>query len=150
MINDNLNGTFYVSRAVWPHMVESGGGAIVNMSSLAAQRGFSPKMKEQFGTTAPSYYVAKAGIDALTRYMAGVGGDKNIRVNCIAPTLTNSKMSQNILKSKLMAEGIAKSHPMKRVGKPEDVANAVVFLASSLSDYINGETLHVNGGMYMS
>ena len=81
VINDNLNGTFYVSRAVWPHMVESGGGAIVNMSSLAAQRGFSPKMKEQFGTTAPSYYVAKAGIDALTRYMAGVGGDKNIRVN---------------------------------------------------------------------
>ena len=61
------------------------GGSIVNMSSLAAQRGFSPKMKEVFGTTAPSYYVAKAGIDALTRYMAGVGGDKNIRVNCISP-----------------------------------------------------------------
>ena len=65
VINDNLNGTFFVSRAVWPYMVNSGGGAIVNMSSLAAQRGFSPKMKEEFGTTAPSYYVAKAGIDAL-------------------------------------------------------------------------------------
>ncbi|MBD33338.1 MAG: hypothetical protein CL892_02725, partial [Dehalococcoidia bacterium] len=61
VINNNLNGTFFVSRAVWPIMEKSGGGAIVNMSSLAAQRGFSPKMKEVFGTTAPSYYVAKAG-----------------------------------------------------------------------------------------
>ena len=74
VINDNLNGTFYVSRAVWPHLIASGGGAIVNMSSLAAQRGFSPKMIDEFGATAPAYYAAKAGIDALTRYMAGVGG----------------------------------------------------------------------------
>ena len=55
VINVNLNGTFYVSRAVWPHLIAAGGGAVVNMSSLAAQRGFSPKMHHEFGTTAPSY-----------------------------------------------------------------------------------------------
>ena len=60
VINDNLNGTFYVSRATWPHLIESGGGAVVNMSSLAAQRGFSPKMFDEFGATAPSYSAAKA------------------------------------------------------------------------------------------
>ena len=62
-----------MSQAVWPHLVNAGGGAVVNMSSLAAQRGFSPAIKKEFGTTSSSYYAAKAGVDALTRYMAGVG-----------------------------------------------------------------------------
>ncbi len=84
VVNVNLNGTFYVSRAVWPHLV-AGGGVVVNMSSLAAQRGFSPRMYDEFGTASSSYYAAKAGIDALTRYMAGVGGKHNIRVNCVRP-----------------------------------------------------------------
>ena len=71
VIHTNLTGTFYVSQAVWPHLVAAGGGAVVNMSSLAAQRGFSSRMQDEFGTTSASYYAAKAGVDALTRYMAG-------------------------------------------------------------------------------
>ena len=85
VINVNLTGTFRVSQAVWPHIVASGGGCVVNMSSLAAQRGFSPRMQKEFGTTSASYYAAKAGVDALTRYMAGIGGSDNIRVNCVRP-----------------------------------------------------------------
>ena len=77
-----MTGTF-LSQAVWPHLVKAGGGAVVNMSSLAAQRGFSPAIKKEFGTTSSSHYAAKAGVDALTRYMAGVGGESNIRVNCV-------------------------------------------------------------------
>ena len=80
VINVNLNGTFYMSKALWPYMVSAGGGVVVNMSSLAAQRGSSPKMVDQFGSTSSSYWAAKAGVDALTRYMAGVGGRSNIRV----------------------------------------------------------------------
>ena len=76
VISVNLTGTFYVSRAVWPHLMAAGGGTVVNMSSLAAQRGFSPRMFEEFGTASTSYYVAKAGVDALTRYMAGIGGEQ--------------------------------------------------------------------------
>ena len=85
VIHTNLTGTFFMSQAVWPHLVNAGGGAVVNMSSLAAQRGFSPAIKKEFGTTSSSYYAAKAGVDALTRYMAGVGGESNIRVNCVRP-----------------------------------------------------------------
>ena len=85
VINTNLTGTFFMSQMVWPHLVKGGGGAVVNMSSLAAQRGFSPAMKKEFGTTSSSYYAAKAGVDALTRYMAGIGGEDNIRVNCVRP-----------------------------------------------------------------
>ena len=85
VVNTNLTGTFYVSRAVWPHLVAAGGGTVVNMSSLAAQRGFSSRMQDEFGTTSASYYAAKAGVDALTRYMAGTGGRHNIRVNCVRP-----------------------------------------------------------------
>ena len=85
VVNTNLTGTFYVSRAVWPHLVAAGGGTVVHMSSLAAQRGFSSRMQDEFGTTSASYYAAKAGVDALTRYMAGTGGRHNIRVNCVRP-----------------------------------------------------------------
>ena len=85
VVHTNLTGTFYMSQTVWPHIVAAGGGAVVNMSSLAAQRGFSPGMKSEWGTTSASYYAAKAGVDALTRYMAGMGGYDNIRVNCVRP-----------------------------------------------------------------
>jgi hypothetical protein len=153
VINDNLNGTFFVSKAVWPIMEKSGGGAIVNMSSLAAQRGFSPKMKEVFGTTAPSYYVAKAGIDALTRYMAGVGGDKNIRVNCIRPgqimtpgatrgTLSDPDGGHHVFESMFDLTQI-----IPGPGYPRDVANLVLFLVSEESRFITSEIINIDGGV---
>jgi NAD(P)-dependent dehydrogenase (short-subunit alcohol dehydrogenase family) len=134
-------------------MVETGGGAIVNMSSLAAQRGFSPKMKEQFGTTAPSYYVAKAGIDALTRYMAGVGGDKNIRVNCIRPgqimtpgatrgTINDPDGGHHVFESMFDLTQI-----IPGPGYPRDVANLVLFLMSDESRFITSEIINIDGGV---
>ena len=153
VINVNLNGTFYVSRAVWPHLVTAGGGAVVNMSSLAAQRGFSPRMYNEFGATAPSYYAAKAGVDALTRYMAGVGGNHNIRVNCIRP---GQIMTPGATRGTLDDEDgghhvFEKMFDMAQIipgpGYPEDVANLVLFLVSEQSRFITGEIVNVDGGV---
>ena len=153
VINDNLNGTFYVSRAVWPHLIASGGGAIVNMSSLAAQRGFSPKMIDEFGATAPAYYAAKAGIDALTRYMAGVGGKHNIRVNCVRPgqiltpgatrgTINDADGGHHVFESMFDFAQI-----IPGPGYPIDVANVVLFLVSDESRFVTSEMINIDGGV---
>ena len=153
VINDNLNGTFYVSRAVWPHLIASGGGAIVNMSSLAAQRGFSPKMIDEFGATAPAYYAAKAGIDALPRYMAGVGGKHNIRVNCVRPgqiltpgatrgTIDDADGGHHVFESMFDFAQI-----IPGPGYPIDVANVVLFLVSDESRFVTSEMINIDGGV---
>ncbi len=153
VINVNLNGTFYVSRAVWPHLVEAGGGAVVNMSSLAAQRGFSPRMYDEFGTTAPSYYAAKAGVDALTRYMAGVGGNHNIRINCVRPgQIMTPGATRGTLKDPDGGHHVfEKMFDMTQIipgpGYPADVANLVLFLVSDESRFITGEIINVDGGV---
>ena len=153
IINNNLNGTFYVSRAVWPHMVKAGGGAIVNMSSLAAQRGFSPRMIDEFGATNPAYYAAKAGIDALTRYMAGVGGKSNIRVNCVRPgqiltpgatggTSDDADGGHHVFESMFDFAQI-----IPGPGYPIDVANLVLFLVSDESRFLTAEMINIDGGV---
>ena len=153
VINTNLTGTFYVSRAVWPHLVAAGGGAVVNMSSLAAQRGFSSRMQDEFGTTSASYYAAKAGVDALTRYMAGTGGRHNIRVNCVRPgqiltpgatrgTSKNPDGGHHVFEKMFDFAQIVQGP-----GLPEDVANLVLFLCSDESRFVNGEMINVDGGV---
>ena len=111
-------------------------GSIVLFSTVAVQKGF---------TNHAIISSAKGAIEGLTVSLAAEFAP-NIRVNCIAPTLTDSKMSKNILKSKLMAEGIAKSHPMKRIGKPEDVASMAKFLLVDESSFITGQIIGVDGG----
>ena len=153
VINVNLNGTFYVSRAAWPHIVAAGGGAVVNMSSLAAQRGASPKMHEMFGSTSASYWAAKAGVDALTRYMAGVGGAHNIRVNGIRPgqimtpgatrgTITDPDGGHHAFEKLFDLMQIVKGP-----GYPVDVANLVLFLVSDESRFITSEIINIDGGV---
>jgi NAD(P)-dependent dehydrogenase (short-subunit alcohol dehydrogenase family) len=153
VIRVNLTGTFLVSQAVWPHLVSSGGGAVVNMSSLAAQRGFSPPMLERFGATASSYYAAKAGVDALTRYMAGVGGKDNIRVNCVRPgqiltpgatrgTINDADGGHHVFEDMFNFAQIVPGP-----GLPQDVANLVLFLSSEDSRFISGEIINVDGGV---
>ena len=153
VIHTNLTGTFYVSQAVWPHIVAAGGGTVVNMSSLAAQRGFSPAMKKEFGTTSASYYAAKAGVDALTRYMAGIGGDSNIRVNCVRPgqiltpgatggTITDDDGGHHVFEKMFDFAQIVQGP-----GYPEDVANLVLFLSCSESRFISGEIINIDGGV---
>ena len=153
VVNTNLTGTFYVSRAVWPHLVAAGGGAVVNMSSLAAQRGFSSRMQDEFGTTSASYYAAKAGVDALTRYMAGTGGRHNIRVNCVRPgqiltpgatrgTSRDPDGGHHVFEKMFEFAQIVEGP-----GYPEDVANLVLFLSSDESRFVNGEIINVDGGV---
>ena len=152
VINVNLNGTFYMSQAVWPHLVATGGGAVVNMSSLAAQRGFSPAMVETYGATSASYYAAKAGIDALTRYMAGIGGKDNIRVNCVRPgqiltpgatrVTTGDDAVHHIFEKMFDFHQIVQGP-----GVPQDVANLVLFLASEEARFITAEIINIDGGV---
>lgn len=153
VINVNLNGTFYVSRAVWPHIVSAGGGAVVNMSSLAAQRGASPKMYDEFGSTSSSYWAAKAGVDALTRYMAGVGGRNNIRVNGIRPgqIMTPGATRGTINDPDGGHHAFEKLFDLMQIlpgpGYPVDVANLVLFLVSDESRFITGEIINIDGGV---
>ena len=153
VIHTNLTGTFYVSQAVWPHLVAAGGGAVVNMSSLAAQRGFSSRMQDEFGTTSASYYAAKAGVDALTRYMAGVGGRDNIRLPCVRPgqiltpgatggTSNDPDGGRHVFKKMFDFAQIVQGP-----GYPRDVANLVLFLSCEESRFISGEIINIDGGV---
>lgn len=153
VIDVNLTGTFYMSKAVWPHLVAAGGGAVVNMSSLAAQRGFSPAMADEYGATSSSYYAAKAGVDALTRYMAGVGGRNNIRVNCVRPgqILTPGATrgtSRDPDGGHHVFEKMFDFHQIiQGPGYPQDVANLVLFLVSDESRFLTAEIINVDGGV---
>ena len=111
-------------------------GSIVLFSTVAAQRGF---------TNHSIIASTKAAIEGLTVSLAAEFAP-NIKVNCIAPSITDSKMSQTILKNKLITEGIAKSHPMKRIGKPEDSASMAKFLLTEESSWITGQIFGVDGG----
>ena len=153
VIHTNLTGTFYVSQAVWPHLVAAGGGAVVNMSSLAAQRGFSPRMQDEFGTTSASYYAAKAGVDALTRYMAGVGGRDNIRVNCVrpgqilTPGATGGTSNDPDGGHHVFERMFDFAQIVQGPGYPRDVANLVLFLSCDESRFISGEIINIDGGV---
>ena len=153
VLDINLTGTFYMSRAAWPHLVASGGGAVVNMSSLSAQRGFSPHMHDEFGAVASSYFAAKAGVEALTRYMAGIGGKHNIRVNAVRPgqimTLSATRGTLHDpdgghhINEKMFNHAQIVPGP----GYVDDVANLVLFLSCDQSRFITGEIINVDGGV---
>ena len=111
-------------------------GSIVLFSTVAVKKGF---------TNHSIVSSAKGAIEGLTVSLAAELAP-NIRVNCIAPSLTDSKMSKSILKSKLISDGIAKSHPMKRIGRPEDAASMAKFLITDESPWITGQIIGVDGG----
>ena len=111
-------------------------GSIILFSTVAVKKGF---------TNHAIISSAKGAIEGLTVSLAAEFAP-NIRVNCIAPSLTNSKMSQSILKNKMMADGIAKSHPMKRIGQAADIASMAKFLLSDESPWITGQIIGVDGG----
>jgi NAD(P)-dependent dehydrogenase (short-subunit alcohol dehydrogenase family) len=147
VIGSNLTGTFLMSRAVWPHLLAAGGGSIVNMSSMAAMYMLSEPMLSSVERIPPAAYSAsKAGIEALTRYMASVGSSKNIRVNCVRPG--------QILTSRLEADDgnhryksvFDQVQLLKGVGDAYDVAHAVIFLASDEAKFITAEIMNIDGG----
>ena len=139
VIDINLTSTFLISKFAIKKMLKNKKGKIINITSVVGHTG-------NLGQT--NYTASKAGIVAMSKSLAMEYAKKNINVNCISPGFIKTAMTDKI--DEKFKEVIISKIPSARLGEPEDVANAVIFLASSNSDYINGETLHVNGGMYMA
>jgi len=139
ILDVSLRGTLHMSQAVLPVMTAQGSGAIVCISSVSAQRGGGI-------LGGPHYSAAKAGVLGLARAMAREFGPHGVRVNCIAPGLIETDINKDKISTERKAE-IAREIPLARLGGPDDVAGACVFLASDLAAYCTGVTLDVNGGM---
>ena len=139
VLDVSLRGTLLCSQAVIPVMERQGSGSIICISSVSAQRGGGI-------LGGPHYSAAKAGVLGLARAMARELGSVGIRVNCIAPGLIGTDIIKGKLTEDKKAE-IAETIPLGRLGRPNDVAGACVFLGSDLSAYCTGITLDVNGGM---
>ena len=139
VIDINLTSTFLLSKNVLKKMLKEKKGKIINITSVVGHTG---------NVGQANYSASKAGLVAMSKSLALEYGKKNININCVSPGFISTEMTnkidenyKEILKSKI---------PMDRFGDPKDVANTVLFLYSDLSDYITGETIHVNGGMYFS
>ena len=138
VIDINLTSTFLMSKFAVKKMLKNKTGKIINITSVVGHTG---------NVGQANYTASKAGIVAMSKSLAIEYAKKNINVNCISPGFISTAMTDAI--DEKFKEAIVSKIPANRLGKPEDIANAVLFLASSGSDYINGETLHVNGGMYL-
>lgn len=136
MIDVNLNGAYYCASEVLPMMIDAKSGSIINVSSMWGQVGASCEV---------AYSTAKAGLIGFTKALAKEVGPSGIRVNCIAPGMIDTDMNSNV--SEEATQEIIDETPMSRIGKPEDVAALMEFLASSKSSYITGQVIGVNGGL---
>ena len=139
VININLTSTFLMSKFAIKKMLKNKSGKIVNITSVVGHTG-------NLGQA--NYTASKAGIVAMSKSLAIEYAKKNINVNCISPGFIKTAMTDKI--DDKFKEVIISKIPSARLGEPEDIANAVLFLSSDQSSYINGETIHVNGGMYMA
>ena len=138
VIDINLTSTFLISKYSIKKMLKNKYGKIVNITSVVGHTGNAGQA---------NYTASKAGIVAMSKSLAIEYAKKNINVNCISPGFISTAMTDQI--DEKHKEAIIARIPSNRLGKPEDIANAVTFLSSDQADYINGETLHVNGGMYL-
>ena len=139
VIDVNLTSTFLLSKFAVKKMLKNKYGKIINITSVVGHTG-------NLGQA--NYTASKAGIVAMSKSLAIEYAKKNININCISPGFIKTEMTDKI--EEKFKEAIISKIPSSRLGEPEDVANAVLFLASDQSNYINGETIHVNGGMYMA
>jgi len=139
VIDINLTSTFLMTKFAIKKMLKNKSGKIINITSVVGHTG-------NLGQA--NYTASKAGIVAMSKSLATEYAKKNININCISPGFIKTAMTDKI--DEKFKEVIVSKIPSARLGEPEDIANAVLFLASDQSDYINGETIHVNGGMYMA
>ena len=139
VIDINLTSTFLLCKYAIKRMLKNKSGKIINITSVVGHTG-------NLGQA--NYTASKAGIVAMSKSLAIEYAKKNININCISPGFIKTTMTEKI--DEKFKEIIVSKIPSARLGEPEDIANAVLFLASNQSNYINGETLHVNGGMYMA
>lgn len=140
VIQVNLNGAFYMSRAVLPGMIQRGDGSIVNMSSQA--------VRNYIDIVGAHYTASKAGLMGLTKALAGDVARFGIRVNAVAPGRIRTALALGV--SEELNRKFLESVPLNCWGEPEDVADAVIFLVSDRARYITGVTLDINGGAAMS
>ena len=139
VIDINLTSTFLISKNVIRKMIKFKSGKIINITSVVGHSG-------NIGQA--NYAASKAGIIAMSKSLALEYGKKNITINSVSPGFILSEMTNKI--SEEHTELLKSRISLNKFGKPEDVANTVAFLSSNLADYITGETIHVNGGMYFS
>ena len=139
VIDINLTSVFLMSKFAIKKMLKNKSGKIVNITSVVGHTG---------NVGQANYTASKAGIVAMSKSLAIEYAKKNININCISPGFIKTAMTDILDKN--IKEAIISKIPSARLGEPNDIANAVVFLCSDQSSYINGETLHVNGGMYMA
>ncbi len=138
VINVNLTGAFHCAQAVLPYLVEKGKGKIINTSSVSGT----------FGNVGQSNYAAaKSGLLGLTKTWAKELGRKGINVNAVAPGFTETAMVEEVPEK--VINQLKEQVPMGRLGRTTDIAHAYLYLASEESDYVNGHTLHVDGGIMM-
>ena len=127
------------ARAAVPHMQRAGHGAIVNLSSVYGMVG---------GSLSPAYAASKGAVVNLTRQMA-LQWAPRVRVNCVCPAVIETPMTAELRANPAWSQAVLQRYPLGRFGKPEDVAAAILYLASDEAAYVTGQTLHVNGGMAM-
>lgn len=139
VIATNLTAVGRLSRAVLRGMMKAKFGRIINITSVVGSSGNPGQM---------NYAAAKAGVAGMSRALAREIGSRNITVNCVAPGFIDTDMTKGLGEEQHTA--LLNQIPLGRLGAPEDIANAVVFLAGPQAAYITGTTLHVNGGMYMN
>ena len=139
VIDINLTSTFLLSKFAIKKMLKNKSGKIVNITSVVGHTG-------NLGQS--NYTASKAGIIAMSKSLAIEYAKKNININCVSPGFIKTAMTDKI--DDKFKELIISKIPSARLGEADDIANAVLFLCSDQSNYINGETLHVNGGMYMA
>jgi 3-oxoacyl-[acyl-carrier protein] reductase len=139
VIETNLRSVYRLSKAVLRGMMKVRGGRIINIASVIAVMGNAGQV---------NYAAAKAGMIGFSKSLAREIGSRRITVNVVAPGFIDTDMTRALDDSQ--RQSLLKDIPLQRLGSPDDIAGAVLFLASGLGGYITGQTLHVNGGMYMS
>ena len=138
VINVNLNSNYHIIKAILPNMIKNKKGNIIGITSVIAFTG-NPGQA--------NYAASKSGIISMYKSVALEVAQRNIRINTIAPGFIISPMTDKLNDNQV--NSIMEKIPMKKLGKPEDVANMALFLSSNLSSYITGQTFHINGGMLM-
>jgi 3-oxoacyl-[acyl-carrier protein] reductase len=139
VIDTNLSSVFRLSRAVLRGMMKAKHGRIVNITSVVGASGNAGQA---------NYAAAKAGVSGMSRALARELGSRNITVNCVAPGFIDTDMTRGL--NEAQTQALLGQIPLGRLGQAEEVAAAVVFLASAAGSYVSGTTLHVNGGMFMN